>query len=495
MEMILNIREKHMSKQVFNPYLPEWEYVPDGEPKIFDDRVYIFGSHDIAGGQNYCSEDYVCWSAPINDLTSWSFEGTIYRKEDDPGYRNESGVRLYAPDLCKGKDGKFYLYYFSNKLDRISVAVCEFPAGHYTYLGDVHLKNRKVFDGNSGYGLPFDPSILCDGDDIFLYYGFAFQEKKEKFNENGYCGAFCAKLEDDMLTMKTDPVCIIPGKLYSKETEFEGHAFLEASSIRHYGDKYYFVYSSENGHELSYAISDSPDRNYRYKGTLISNGDVGLKDRKKKDAVNYLGNNHGGILKIEDNYYIFYHRHTHGIPYSRQGCAEKIQMDFNGEFSQAEVTSCGLNNGSLEAKGTYPARIACCLKSVDGVKQYSKSVHWDEKHPYIAHERIQDNATSEMQYIYNLRNGAICGYKYFHFDETERKVKICSRGRFEGILEMYIGNLEPDNLCAVIAVNHLENHKQWSWEEVMIKGKKGDYPIYFKVCGKGALDFKEFVFE
>ena len=48
MEMILNIREKHMSKQVFNPYLPEWEYVPDGEPKIFDDRVYIFGSHDIA---------------------------------------------------------------------------------------------------------------------------------------------------------------------------------------------------------------------------------------------------------------------------------------------------------------------------------------------------------------------------------------------------------------------------------------------------------------
>ncbi len=60
---------------------------------------------------------------------------------------------------------------------------------------------------------------------------------------------------------------------------------------------------------------------------------------------------------------------------------------------------------------------------------------------------------------------------------------------------MYIGNLEPDNLCAVIAVNHLENHKQWSWEEVMIKGKKGDYPIYFKVCGKGALDFKEFVFE
>ena len=42
-----------MSKQVFNPYLPEWEYVPDGEPKIFDDRVYIYCLLDMSGGQKY----------------------------------------------------------------------------------------------------------------------------------------------------------------------------------------------------------------------------------------------------------------------------------------------------------------------------------------------------------------------------------------------------------------------------------------------------------
>lgn len=37
-----------MKSQVFNPYLPSWEYVPDGEPHVFGDRVYIFGSHDCA---------------------------------------------------------------------------------------------------------------------------------------------------------------------------------------------------------------------------------------------------------------------------------------------------------------------------------------------------------------------------------------------------------------------------------------------------------------
>lgn len=36
--------------QVFNPYLPLYEYVPDGEPHVFGDRVYIYGSHDEAGG-------------------------------------------------------------------------------------------------------------------------------------------------------------------------------------------------------------------------------------------------------------------------------------------------------------------------------------------------------------------------------------------------------------------------------------------------------------
>ena len=53
-----------MIKQAFNPYLHSWEYVPDGEPHVFGDRLYIFGSHDRFDGKEYCENDYVCWSAP-----------------------------------------------------------------------------------------------------------------------------------------------------------------------------------------------------------------------------------------------------------------------------------------------------------------------------------------------------------------------------------------------------------------------------------------------
>ena len=93
-----------------NPYLPSWEYIPDGEPHLFDGRVYVYGSHDKAGGWVYCLNDYVCWSAPENDLSDWRYEGVIYRKDQDPN--NPGGWQcLYAPDVTRGPDGRYYLYY------------------------------------------------------------------------------------------------------------------------------------------------------------------------------------------------------------------------------------------------------------------------------------------------------------------------------------------------------------------------------------------------
>ena len=72
-----------MENQVFNPYLPSYEYVPDGEPRIFGDRLYVFGSHDRFNGKGFCMNDYVCWTAPLSDISKWRNEGVIYRKDQD----------------------------------------------------------------------------------------------------------------------------------------------------------------------------------------------------------------------------------------------------------------------------------------------------------------------------------------------------------------------------------------------------------------------------
>src|SRR5690242_14628718 len=93
-----------------NPILPLNEYIPDGEPHVFGDRVYLFGSHDSEEGSTYCELDYVFYSAPIGDLSRWTSNGVNYRASRDPSY--EKGRRyMYAPDVVQGNDGSYYLYY------------------------------------------------------------------------------------------------------------------------------------------------------------------------------------------------------------------------------------------------------------------------------------------------------------------------------------------------------------------------------------------------
>ena len=132
-------------KQGYNPYMPSWEYVPDGEPHVFGDRVYVYGSHDQFRGHAFCANDYICYSAPVTDLRDWRYEGVIYARRDDP--RNSDGeMCLYAPDVCQGPDGRYYLYYVLDALSIVSVAVCDTPAGRYQFLGYVHYEDGTLLE-------------------------------------------------------------------------------------------------------------------------------------------------------------------------------------------------------------------------------------------------------------------------------------------------------------------------------------------------------------
>ena len=98
------------TRQIFNPFLPEDVYIPDGEPHVFGDRVYLFGSHDMEDGESFCILDYEGWSAPLSDLGAWESAGIIYSARQDPAYSKERPY-MYAPDVVQGNDGRFYLYY------------------------------------------------------------------------------------------------------------------------------------------------------------------------------------------------------------------------------------------------------------------------------------------------------------------------------------------------------------------------------------------------
>lgn len=495
-----------MNKQAFNPFLSLGEHIPDGEPHIFGDRVYLYGSHDNEGGWTFCMGDYTVYSAPVDDLTDWRCEGVIYKAEQDPDYGSDR-CYMYAPDVVKGNDGRYYLYYcmsgkygFGGYYGPIQVAVCDTPAGKYEYLGYVRWKDGTPMKKY----VCFDPCAFNDNGTIRIYYGTQYQDEAnsilEKDNEamaevmerfdksreeilstaDNVSGPCMVVLEDDMLTVKEEPKHIIP-----YEADFGGHEFFEASSMRKVGDKYYFVYSSQKNHELCYAVSDYPDRDFKFGGTIVSNGDIGLNGVTDENRMNMTGTTHGSIIEINGQWYVFYHRLTHKSDYSRQACAERIEIAPDGSIKQVEMTSCGLNGGPLEGKGTYPAVIACNI--TNGRMPHGSNKIFDYSFPNVTHKCNDDGSTD--RFIGEISSGTLIGFKYFRFEGLKR-ISINVRGGGDGKISICTGiNSAPEA--------EIEVHPYNIWRNITaeVNIPDGVCPIYLKYSGRDMIDIKEICFE
>lgn len=467
-------------KQIMNPYLPNWEYVPDGEPYVFGQRVYIYGSHDYFGGDVYCPGDYVCWSAPVDDLGNWKYEGVIYRKEQDPANQDLQG-NLYAPDVTVGPDGKYYLYYVLSTWGIVSVAVSDKPEGPFSFYGYVHYPDGTRLGEKEGDEPQFDPGVLTEGDLTYLYTGFCAYGDKSRH------GAMCTVLEKDMLTVKESPCFVAPSVMYSDGTDFEGHEFFEAPSIRKRGDLYYFIYSSIQFHELCYATSLSPRKGFIYQGVIISSCDKGIDTYKPADKpMYYTANNHGSMEKIGNDWFIFYHRHTNGTNYSRQGCFEKLCFHPDGTIQQAEMTSCG-SVKPLKGEGFYPAHIACHLFTDTEVTYLPWSGWMDDRFPKITQE-IEDGGHG-ISYIANMRESATAGFRYFDCQGI-RKIAIRTKGYANGKVE--IKNSWDGKSLGSIPIGYAN---VWHDTEASIQIPDGIQALYFTFKGQGHLQFAGFTMQ
>lgn len=541
-----------MKKQVYNPFLPLSEYIPDGEPHVFGDRVYHYGSHDREGGHTYCMNDYVVYSAPVTDLTDWRCEGVSYRANQDPDY--EEYPYMYAPDVVQGNDGKFYLYYcmageygIGGYTRPFSVAVSDSPAGPFKYLDHVHFADGSLMKKY----VCFDPAVMNDNGTIRLFYGtqypfeeeegfdkdeehimqemdmfgktrdeiFSYRKQSEscpsgrKENPDSVMGPVMLVLCDDMVTVKEEPHHILPYKV--KGTSFEGHPFFEGASMRKIEDTYYFIYSSWQNHELCYATSKYPDRDFIFQGTIVSNGDICFNGRPAGKKVAMTGTTHGSIECINGQWYVFYHRLTHKSDYSRQACAEKISIDENGFIHQVEITSCGLNNGPLIANpgARYPSIIACNLTNWN-MPHGSNSIYQDE-FPNITNK-------GEDRFIAEIEDGTLIGYKYFSFSSV-KAIGVVARVESPENKVVYEGPLRVDIRCMedqpvkkdaskkdvilpyfeirtsedgpAIGEIKIGDATSWTKYKESINIPEGIYPLFLVYHGSSKLQLSEIIFE
>ena len=471
-----------MKMKCFNPILPNYEYIPDGEPHLFENRLYLYGSHDRFGGKVFCMNDYVCWSAPAEDLSDWRFEGIIYKKEQDPDYKGK-GEYLYAPDVAQGLDGKYYLYYALWKSTVISVARSDTPSGPYEYYGKVRRENGVVLGSVPTDVFQYDPSVLVEDGRVYLGGGLgpAMKIQPKKMHGRALSGGNIYELEADMLTVREEHKDVIPMLGSKNPGSFSGHEFCEAASLRKYGDTYYFVYSSVLGHEMAYATSKYPDKDYTYRGCILSNADI-FKAGDKAKA--YYGNNHGGIVQVGEKYYMTYHRHTNKALSSRQICAEEIHILPDGSIPQVELTSCGLNGGPLEGLGAYSAAIACHLESKKGATVSMSLYLKSGKHPYFTQDGA-DRDDTPGQYIAKLSNGCSAGYCYFDLESLSR-IRVTTRGA-AGTMNITASEKGPV-LCSI----DIPKSGEWNVSEALANVPDGVSALLFTYQGKGTVDFQSF---
>ena len=474
-----------MNRQPFNPYLPEGKYMPDGEPHVFGDRVYVYASHDRANGKRFCTGDYEVWSAPVNNLSDWTCKGVSLPRKNK---FNKSGFKcMWAPDCVQGSDGKYYLYFCFGFENRICVARSDSPDGHFSLIGCVKHADGRLYGSGKGDFMCFDPAVFRDDDgSVYLYSGFAPGRlvraglKLKGLKNVGESGSQVMKLKNDMLTLDGAPKLCVPGRGSSAGTCFEGHEFYEASSMRKIGGRYYYIYSTTKSHELAYATGDAPDGPFRYGGIIISNGDFGIGSEPEK-AKTYWGNNHGSLACLNGQWYVFYHKQTNKTEQSRQGCAEKIEIAADGSIAQAETTSCGLNGGPLEGEGTYPAYIACNLKSARGACKcaYGPFQRWK----YAIHPCITQEAG--RQFIQNLRRGAEADFKYFDIKGLKGIAATVRDG--EGALEVFADG-EPHPFAKI----PIKKQEEWTQFKTECTLPDGVHSLAFRYNGENDCDFLDF---
>ena len=506
-----------------NPYLPLWEHLPDGEPRVFEDpdnpgkmRAYIIGSHDVSY-KGYCGNDIRIWSAPVENLTDWRDEGPVFSH-----YVNGKWDTMFAPDLVEVKDkttGKktYWLYPHSRGWRRVPM-VCkgDRPDGPFTPV-NLNADGTACVEGSI---IDFDPSVFVEnitnkkdpdyerGFRAYVFYGFRHSTAFELDQSNMYAVRPGTEIHDYFIPASErygkllDPAGTQYPALYNGQNPGDFN-FFEASSIRQVGNKYVMVFSGYSGPDyglgstnsaLRYAYGDSPLGPWRSGGVLVdSRGVVPNENGTELVGMNAAHNTHGSLQEINGQWYVFYHRPPRGFGFARQAMVAPVKIEWdkkpvakggkvrivgydpyskdnewtaqasNGmRYTGAEVTSEGFNIFGLPPYAYYSAGIAC----------YMSDQQW-----------MQDNfdVWNNSMDLAGIKNGGVVGFKYFGFGGLAKHTKGINafEGTGKGDNTKLCINMTPKGKGAFrvrVMLDGPYNNSTWNGKEIAVVNVAANAP-------------------
>ena len=424
-----------------NPYLPpSWNlFIADGEPHVFDGKMYIYGSRDCPNGfldetvkKDWCSPDYhVIWS---DDLLHWTDAGKAISVEDIPPEIRGTGNRLWAPDIFKSpKDNKYYFLFCTNGAN-VFIADSEEPTGPFGNIRRITLGQQEL--------CTIDPAALVDDD------GTVYIALPGDF--------FIAKLDPEDYS-RIIPESKIDLKPLIEEADEEYFPF-EGPSLRKHNGLYYYVYiSSRKGEfvptQMSYLVSCDPMdiSSWRHVGSFINTRGF-IK----------AGNVHGGFEEFGGKHFLSYHTMARGFEkFTRTMNLDELKFNTDGAIQPVIRTSSG-------AKGCFSAGETVLAASAIGFENGRE----DDRFIRLS-EDDSENQVLFHSAVVSLQSGLWVLYRYFAFLENAKKASIRYKCQKESVLQ--IEALNGDNTCATKV--HLPASNQWQTFDADIFLPSGQWEI------------------
>ena len=308
-------------------------FTADPSAHVFNDRIYIYPSHDIPhdgedndNGDEYQMQDYHVLS--MDDKSDEVIDhGEVLHQNQVPWVSEQ----MWAPDAVY-KNNTYYLFFPARDKDgnfRLGIAESSKPEGPFSPRANCIKGSFSI-----------DPCSFIDDDGkVYIYFGGLWGGQLEKYrtgkfdpqggeppkNEPAVCPK-CGIMKDDMSEFEQLPVDIQivdenGSPLLSGD---EDRRYFEGPWMHKYNGKYYFSYSTGTTHKIVYATCVNPLGPFTYQGVIL------------EPVIGWT--THHSIVEYHGKWYLFYHdcEYSKGINHRR--CVKYCELKYNSDGTIQTIT-------------------------------------------------------------------------------------------------------------------------------------------------------------
>lgn len=304
-------------------------FTADPSAHVFEDRVYVYPSHDIEAGVTQNDEGDHFQMVDYHVLSFADFDGPVVdhgpvlHLRDVPWAKQQ----MWAPDAAH-RNGTYYLFFPAKDHDgifRIGVAESSSPAGPFKPRPEPIAGSYSI-----------DPCAFIDDDgEAYLYFGGIWGGQLQCWQS----GSFDPRAAEPA----ADAPAVMPrvGRLNADMSAFDGdirevtivdasgaplcagdteRRFFEASWMHKHQGTYYFSYSTGDTHFIAYATSQSPLGPFTYRGRIL------------EPVLGWT--THHSIAQFRGKWYLFYHdcSLSGGITHLRSVKLTELQYEADGSI-------------------------------------------------------------------------------------------------------------------------------------------------------------------